>query len=332
MTWLVTGAAGYIGSHVLEAFTEAGIETVAVDALISGHRDFVPPSIPFLHASILDADTITAAMKHHHITGVVHLAGYKYAGKSVTEPLLAYEHNVTGTALLLQAMEGAGVRKIVFSSSAAVYGTPAGELVTEQTPTFPESPYGETKLIGEWLIRDQTKAQGLKSTSLRYFNVVGSGASGLYDSSPHNLFPLVLSALSEGRSPKIFGTDYDTPDGTCVRDYVHVSDLALAHVAAAQAQDAGTPLEPVYNLGSGRGVSVREIMDTMADVTGINFQAEACPRRPGDPARIVANGDLAARDIGWTMRHTLHKMVTSAYAAARAERPLASNPLLTPRQ
>ncbi|WP_426225775.1 UDP-glucose 4-epimerase GalE [Pseudarthrobacter sp. DSP2-3-2b1] len=316
MTWLVTGAAGYIGAHVLEAFAEAGIDTVAVDSLISGHREFIPEGVPFIQASILETERITNALAEHNVTGVVHLAGYKYAGKSVREPLVAYEHNVTGTALLLQAMENADVDKIVFSSSAAVYGTPAGEDVTEATPTFPESPYGETKLIGEWLIRDQVRAQGIKATSLRYFNVVGSGSPRLYDSSPHNLFPLVLSALAEGRPAKIFGTDYDTSDGTCVRDYVHVSDLALAHVAAARALDADSPLEPVYNLGSGTGVSVREIMETMAAVTGTDFPVELCDRRPGDPARIVANGDLAARDLGWKMRHTLKEMAASALTAA----------------
>lgn len=316
-TWLVTGAAGYIGAHVLDAFAEADIATVAVDSLISGHRAFIPDSVPFIHASILDTERVATALAEHDVSGVVHLAGYKYAGKSMKEPLVAYEHNVSGTALLLQAMGNVGVNKIVFSSSAAVYGTPPGDEVTEATPTFPESPYGETKLVGEWLIRDQVRAQGIKATSLRYFNVVGSGSTRLYDSSPHNLFPLVLSALAEGRPVRIFGTDYDTPDGTCVRDYVHVSDLALAHVAAAKALDAGIPLEPVYNLGSGNGVSVREIMETMAAVTGINFPIELCGRRPGDPARIVANGDLAARDLDWKMRHSLTDMASSAARSAK---------------
>ncbi|SDP43304.1 UDP-glucose 4-epimerase [Arthrobacter sp. ok909] len=321
MTWLITGAAGYIGAHVLEAFTRAGIRAVALDSLVSGHRHFVPASVPFIHASILDCDKVTRALQEHRVSGVVHLAGYKYAGKSVTEPLVAYEHNVTGTALLLKAMDQAGVRRIVFSSSAAVYGTPPGEIVTEDTPTFPESPYGETKLIGEWLIRDQGRASGLTSTALRYFNVVGSGDTGIYDSSPHNLFPLVLAALKAGKRPKIFGTDYDTPDGTCVRDYIHVSDLAKAHVAAAQELEAGGHLEPVYNLGSGAGISVREIMDTMAAVTGRQFRPELCPRRPGDPPRIVAMGDLAARDLGWKMRHSLEDMVASAFAAAPQNDP-----------
>jgi UDP-glucose 4-epimerase len=190
--------------------------------------------------------------------------------------------------------------------------------VTEQTPTAPESPYGESKLIGEWLLRDQATATGLRHTSLRYFNVVGSGSRDLYDTSPHNLFPLVIEALLDGRTPSINGTDYPTPDGTCVRDYVHVSDLAVSHVAAARALTDGGSLEPVYNLGSGEGLSVRQIMDAMARVTGIDFEPEVRPRRAGDPARIVASGELAARDLNWRMRHDLDAMVSSAWEARRA--------------
>ena len=188
--------------------------------------------------------------------GVVHLAGFKYAGVSVSRPLHTYQQNVTGTATLLAAMEATGVDRIVFSSSAAVYGTPDVDLVTEETPQHPESPYGESKLIGEWLLADQARATGLRHTSLRYFNVVGSGTTRVFDPSPHNLFPLVFDALIEGRTPTIYGDDYPTPDGTCVRDYIHVSDLAAAHVVAARRLDAGEPLESVYNLGSGDGVSV----------------------------------------------------------------------------
>lgn len=315
MSWLVTGGAGYIGSHIVRALQEAGMDVVALDSLASGHREFVPGTMPFVHADILDTDTVTQALCDHDVSGVIHLAGYKYAGESVKNPLLTYEQNVTGTAHLLTAMERAGVPNMVFSSSAAVYGTPHVDLVTETTPTVPESPYGESKLVGEWLIRAQGRARGLQHTSLRYFNVVGSATPELYDTSPHNLFPLVLSALAAGQKPKIFGTDYDTPDGTCIRDYVHVGDLAAAHVAAARALETGRTLEPVYNLGSGTGVSVREIMETTARVTGTDFTPELCDRRPGDPARIVADGTLAARDLDWKMGHSLQDMVASAYTA-----------------
>jgi UDP-glucose 4-epimerase len=229
--------------------------------------------------------------------------------------LHTYWQNVTGTQVLLERMLARGVGRVVFSGSAAAYGTPDVDLVTEATPTRPESPYGESKLIGEWLLRDVAAVEPLRYTSLRYFNVVGSGYDDLYDTSPHNLFPKVLDALSAGRTPQVFGTDYATPDGSCVRDYIHVQDLALAHVAAAAALEEGGALAPVYNLGSGAGLSVLEILATMARVTGIDFTPQRQPRRPGDPARIVASGDLAARDLGWAMRHSVEDMVASAWRA-----------------
>ncbi|MFB9955956.1 UDP-glucose 4-epimerase GalE [Cellulomonas denverensis] len=318
MTWMVTGGAGYIGSHVVRAFREVGIPAVVLDDLSSGHPEFVPADVPFVRGSILDTALVTEALTQHGVTGVVHLAGFKYAGVSVQRPLHTYEQNVTGTVHLLAAMAEAGVDRMVFSSSAAVYGTPDVDLVTEDTPTAPESPYGESKLIGEWLLRDQARATTLHHTSLRYFNVVGSGSPDLADTSPHNLFPLVLDALAEGRTPRINGDDYATPDGTCVRDYVHVADLATSHVAAARALTEGRELRPVYNLGSGDGVSVREIMSAMAAGTGIDFTPEIAPRRAGDPARIVASGEAAARDLDWQMRHSLTEMVSSAWQARQA--------------
>ena len=321
MTWLVTGGAGYIGSHVVRAFADQGLTSVVLDDLSSGHRGFVPDSVPFVEGSVLDTDLLVATLREHDVTGVVHVAGFKYAGVSVSRPLHTYDQNVTGTVSVLRAMERAGVDKVVFSSSAATYGTPDVDTVTEQTPTRPESPYGESKLVGEWLLRDQGVATGLRHTSLRYFNVVGSGTDEVHDTSPHNLFPLVIEALVEGRTPRIYGDDYATPDGTCVRDYVHVADLAVSHVAAARALTDGATLEPVYNLGSGDGLSVRQIMDAMARVTGIDFEPEVQARRPGDPDRIVASGELAARDLDWRMRHTVDDMVASAWQARRAADP-----------
>ncbi|SDK51140.1 UDP-galactose 4-epimerase [Cryobacterium psychrotolerans] len=318
MAWLVTGGAGYIGAHVVRAFLAEGIEVVVIDDLSSGHAEFVPEGVPFVRGSILDVELLRRTFAEHDLSGVVHVAGYKYAGVSVQRPLHTYEQNVTATVTLLAAMQEAGVDRIVFSSSAAVYGTPRTDLVTEDTPKNPESPYGESKLVGEWLLRDQAVATGLRHTSLRYFNVVGSGATDLRDTSPHNLFPLVFEALAAGRTPRIFGDDYATPDGTCVRDYIHVSDLAVSHVAAAGRLDAGEPIEPVYNLGSGEGVSVGEIMATVAAVTGIDFAPAHEPRRPGDPDRIVASGELAARDLSWSMRHSLDDMVRSAWESHRA--------------
>ena len=208
----------------------------------------------------------------------------------------------------------------MFSSSAGVYGTPDTEVVTESTPCQPESPYGESKLVAEWLIRDQviataSSAAPLAATSLRYFNVVGSGPTRIYDVSPHNLFPKVFASLSRGEPARINGADYATPDGTCVRDYVHVTDLANAHVEAAKALDGGRSLEPVYNLGSGAGTSVRQIVEAMREVTGSTAEPVIGPRRPGDPARIVAAGDLAARDLNWHHTSTITHMVTSAWEA-----------------
>ncbi|BCW57749.1 UDP-glucose 4-epimerase GalE [Paenarthrobacter nicotinovorans] len=316
MAWLVTGGAGYIGSHVAQALMDDGHGVVVIDDLSSGKRGFVQEGAAFEQGSLLDTEFLKEVFDRNDVAGVIHLAGFKYAGVSVEWPLHTYFQNVTGTGNLLAAMEAASVRAIVFSSSAAVYGNTDVDLVTESTLTRPESPYGESKLIGEWLIADQSRATGLRHTSLRYFNVVGSGIADVVDVSPHNLFPLVFQALKDGATPKIFGTAYATPDGSCVRDYVHVADVAAAHVEAARKLQEGVDLEPVYNLGSGTGVSVRQIMTEMASVTGIQFAPQICAARPGDPARIVASGELARRDIAWEPRHTLRDMISSAWAAA----------------
>ncbi|ACS30110.1 UDP-glucose 4-epimerase GalE [Micrococcus luteus] len=315
-TWLVTGGAGYIGAHVVRAFQAAGMDCVVVDDLSTGHAEFVPSDVPFLRGDICETAALAAFMRSHNVGGVVHVAGFKFAGVSVERPLITYRANVQGVVSVLEAMEAVGARLMVFSSSAATYGSPTTPLVTEDTETHPESPYGESKLIGEWLMADQARATGLRHTSLRYFNVVGSGHPDIYDSSAHNLFPLVLKALADGATPVIFGDDYPTEDGTCVRDYVHVQDIAQAHVVAARALRDGVRLHPVYNLGSGDGTSVRQIMDAMSRVTGTPFVPEVRARRPGDPARIVADGTRAARDLDWRMRYSLDEMVRSAVRVA----------------
>lgn len=316
-TWLVTGGAGYVGSHVVRALRDSGRDVFVLDDLSSGHREFVPADVTFVYGSVIDPDTVDRSLlvSGEPVTGVIHIAGYKYAGVSVDRPLHTYRQNVTGMQVLLERMLEHGVGRMVFSSSAACYGTPNVDQVTEMTATAPESPYGQTKLIGEWLLRDVARADELRHTSLRYFNVVGSGHPDLYDTSPYNLFPRVLKALTERRAPQVFGTDYPTEDGSCIRDYVHVQDVALAHVAAAEALEQGHVVEPVYNLGSGDGLSVLQIMDAVRRVTGIDFDPVICPRRPGDPARIVASGERAARDLGWAMRHGLDEMVSSAWQA-----------------
>ncbi len=323
MSWLVTGGAGYIGAHIVRALSGAGLQPVVIDDLSSGHASFVPDGVPFVQGTILDGALVEHTLRAHGVTGVIHVAGFKYAGVSVQRPLHTYAQNVEGTRVVLEAMARADVASLVFSSSAAVYGSPDVPLVTEDLPKRPASPYGESKLIGEWLIRDQAIATAgsehpLRHTSLRYFNVVGSGDPDVYDTSPHNLFPLVFEALRAGRLPRINGDDYDTPDGTNVRDYVHVADIAAAHVVAAQRLAAGDMLESAYNLGSRNGLSVRQIMDAMARVTGIDFIPELAPRRPGDPDRIVATGDLAARDLDWAMRFTVDEMVHTGWEARQA--------------
>ena len=251
----------------------------------------------------------------------MHIAALKYAGVSVREPLPSYRVNVEGTRTLVEQCVAAGVRNVVFSSSAAVFGTPDTDLVTEDTAKAPESPYGESKLIGEWLLADVARAEALagrppfRHTSLRYFNVVGSGIASVYDVSPHNLFPIVLSAVSDGRRPTVFGEDYSTPDGSCVRDYIHVTDVATAHVAAARALASGEPLSPAYNLGRGEGVSVKEIIAAVEKAVGHPVPYDVGPRRPGDPDRIVTSAARAQADLGWAATRDLDEMVASAWAA-----------------
>lgn len=325
MTWLVTGGAGYIGSHVVRALLADGLSVVVLDDLSSGRSEFLPPRVELIRGSTLESEIVQRVLIDHSVVGVIHLAGFKYAGVSVERPLHTYHQNIEGTRVLLDAMSTVGVRMLVFSSSAAVYGAPSVELVTEETPTAPTSPYGRSKLVCEWLIRDQAVATaragaGLAHTSLRYFNVVGSAHSTVSDVSPYNLFPRVFSTLRAGNVPTIYGVDYATPDGTNVRDYVHVGDVAQAHVTAARRLLGAHPLGPVYNLGAGRGHSVREIMTAVAEVTGIDFTPEIGPRRPGDPDRIVATGSLAREDLGWANRYSLQQMVRTAWEAASNER------------
>ncbi|MET0739955.1 MAG: UDP-glucose 4-epimerase GalE [Candidatus Nanopelagicales bacterium] len=312
--WVVTGGAGYIGAHVVRSMIESGREAVVLDDLSTGFAEFVPPGVEFVQGSLLDRASVRNALAE--AVGVVHLAGWKYAGVSVDQPLDFYRENVEGTRVLLEEAVTAGIPSFVFSSSASVYGTPDVDLVDEGTPVGPESPYGETKLAGEWLLRDVCRITRLRGVSLRYFNVVGSGSADLYDASPHNLFPLVLAALKDGRPPNVHGDDYPTPDGSCVRDYIHVVDVADAHVAAVAALEAGRPVGAVYNLGRGEGVSVLEILDAFRRALGEDFPHTVGPRRPGDPARIVTSAALAGADLGWSAKYDLDDMVTSAIAAA----------------
>ncbi|MFB7575081.1 UDP-glucose 4-epimerase GalE [Streptomyces sp. NPDC093064] len=313
MTWLITGGAGYIGAHVVHAMTEAGERAVVYDDLSTGIVERVPRDVPLVEGSTLDGDRLARALAEHEVTGVVHLAAKKQVGESVDRPLHYYRENVEGLRVLLEAVTAAGVGSFVFSSSAAVYGMPDVDLVTEETPCAPMSPYGETKLAGEWLVRATGRATGLSTASLRYFNVAGAASPRLADVGVFNLVPMVFERLTENAPPRIFGDDYPTPDGTCIRDYIHVADLAEAHVAAARALRSSPGLDLTLNIGRGEGVSVREMIDTINAVTGYHSPPTVTPRRPGDPARVVASADRIATELGWKAKRDLHDMITSAW-------------------
>ncbi|GGV55485.1 UDP-glucose 4-epimerase GalE [Streptomyces griseoloalbus] len=314
MTWLITGGAGYIGAHVVRAMTEAGERTVVYDDLSTGLADRVPDGVPLVIGSTLDDERVARALADHEVTGVVHLAAKKQVGESVDRPLHYYRENVEGLRVLLDAVTAAGVRSVVFSSSAAVYGMPDVELVTEETPCAPMSPYGETKLAGEWLVRATGRATGLSTACLRYFNVAGAARPDLADTGVFNLIPMIFEKLTADTPPRIFGDDYPTPDGTCVRDYIHVVDLAEAHVAAARALRSSPGRNLTLNIGRGEGVSVREMIDRVNALTGHDRPPTVAPRRPGDPARVVASADRATTELAWKARHTVDDMITSAWS------------------
>ncbi|MET9665830.1 UDP-glucose 4-epimerase GalE [Streptomyces sp. NPDC006475] len=314
MTWLITGGAGYIGSHVVKAMTDGGESVVVLDDLSTGSKDRIPGPVPLEIGTVLDRELVDRVLREHAVTGIVHLAGKKQVGESVEKPLHYYYENVEGLRSVLEAAADAGVRRFLFSSSASVYGMPDVDLVTERTPCLPMSPYGETKLAGEWLVRAVGAAHGMATASLRYFNVAGAASPELGDDGIFNLVPMVFERLTAGEAPRVFGDDYPTPDGTCIRDYIHVEDIASAHVAAARrlAEDASASL--VLNIGRGEGVSVAEMVTTIQDVTGRREPAPAVvERRPGDPARVVASADLIRAELGWEARHDIRTMVASAW-------------------
>ncbi|MGW5196350.1 UDP-glucose 4-epimerase GalE [Streptomyces spiralis] len=324
MTWLITGGAGYIGAHVVRAMTRAGERAVVYDDLSTGDSARVPDGIPLVVGSTLDGDRLTRVLAEHDVTGVVHLAAKKQVGESVDQPLRYYRENVEGLRVLLEAVTAADVPAFVFSSSAAVYGMPDVDLVTEETPCVPMSPYGETKLVGEWLVRATGRATGLSTACLRYFNVAGAASPELADTGVFNLVPMVFEKLTENAAPRIFGDDYPTPDGTCIRDYIHVVDLADAHVATARALQSSPGLDLTLNIGRGEGVSVREMIDTINAVTGHHRAPTVTPRRPGDPARVVASADRIATELDWKARHDIHDMIASAWLGWLRHHPQAA--------
>ncbi|MFF8597213.1 UDP-glucose 4-epimerase GalE [Streptomyces sp. NPDC015220] len=314
MTWLITGGAGYIGAHVTRVMTGAGERVVVLDDLSAGHAARLPPDVPLVRGSSLDGELLARVLAEHAVTGVVHLAARKQVAESVARPTRYYRENVGGLATLLDAVAEAGVGRFLFSSSAAVYGNPDVDLITEDTPCAPVNPYGETKLAGEWLVRAAGRAHGIATACLRYFNVAGAAAPELADTGVHDIVPMVFDRLTRDEAPRIFGDDHPTPDGTCVRDYLHVADLADAHLAAARRlADPGATGDLTLNIGSGEGVSVRELITAVGEATGDRRAPLVEARRPGDAPRAVASTERAAAELGWRARRGVPEMVSSAW-------------------
>ncbi|MFJ6842035.1 UDP-glucose 4-epimerase GalE [Streptomyces griseoluteus] len=323
MTWLITGGAGYIGAHVARAMHGAGEDVVVLDDLSAAVPERLPEGIPLVAGSTLDGDLLKRVFAEHGVTGVVHLAARKQVGESVAEPVRYYRENIGGLATLLDAIADAGVRRLVFSSSAAVYGNPDVDLITEDTPCAPVNPYGETKLAGEWLVRAAGQAHGISTVCLRYFNVAGAAAPELADTGVFNIVPMVFDRLTRDEAPRIFGADYPTPDGTCVRDYIHVADLAEAHLAAARRLSEDAPAgDLTLNVGRGEGVSVRELITLIGEVTEDRREPVVEDRRPGDAPRAVASAERAAAELGWRARLGMEEMVASAWAGWQHHRGL----------
>ncbi|CAB4769451.1 MAG: UDP-glucose 4-epimerase GalE [Actinobacteria bacterium] len=321
MKWMLTGGAGYIGAHILRALHDQGHDVVVLDDLSTGLRRKVSEGVPFVEASILDTDSVTRALTDHRVDGVIHLAAKKSVGESVEQPHMYFEQNVQGTMALLDAIKAADVHHMVLSSSAAVYGSPDVDAVTEDTPTMPINPYGQTKLAQEWLVRDLSESgYDLSWVALRYFNVAGAGADDLGDTGVFNLIPMVLRALDDGQAPQVFGDTYPTPDGTCIRDYIHVQDLAEAHVAAVTQAERGGRTD-IYNVGRGMGFSVLDVLDAVRSAMGSDFAHEISAPRAGDPASLVAAVNRIHSELGWQAQRDLADMVTSAWSAWQAFPP-----------
>jgi UDP-glucose 4-epimerase len=313
-TWAVTGGAGYIGAHVVKSLLENGFKVVVIDDLSTGLERKIPQEVIFEKLDISKTNELAAVLNKHNVEGVIHLAAKKAVGESMINPSLYYRENIGGMISLLEAMSHANVKKIVYSSSAAVYGNPKEEKVSEKSETNPESPYGETKLVGEWLLKADEKARDIKWIALRYFNVVGAATPDLGDTGVNNLVPMVFRALQNKERPKVFGDDYPTKDGSCIRDYVHVSDLADSHVIAAQ-KLSNENYCGILNIGRGEGFSVKQVMDTISDVIGKDVNYQIDPRRPGDPAQTIADVTKSTKDLNWKAKEDLKSMINSAWQA-----------------
>lgn len=317
-TILVTGGAGYIGSHTVRQLAGEGRKIVVLDSLVYGHREaIVDPSVELVVGEVGDRELLSELFKRHDFSAVIHFAAFTYVGESVTDPLKYYQNNMADPLVLLQVMREFGCKAFVFSSTCATYGVPEALPITEKNPQEPINPYGRSKLMMEWVLKDCETAWGLRSACLRYFNASGCSDDGLigedHDPETH-LIPRVLMALTgEIDSIEVFGEDYETPDGTCVRDYIHVEDLAEAHGLAVDHLIAGGD-SIRCNLGTGVGVSVKEIIAVAEEVTGKKVPVKYGPRRAGDPAELVADPALAKNLLGWTAsRRDIRQMIRPAW-------------------
>ena len=317
MAILVLGGAGYIGSHTVYELIDAGRDVVVADNLLTGFRAAVHPKARFYELDIRDRKALDQLFEQEKIEGVIHFAASSQVGESMSDPLKYYDNNLGGTICLLESMVAHGVDKIVFSSTAATYGEPERVPILETDRTQPTNCYGETKLAMEHMMRWTSQAHGLRYVALRYFNACGADASGTIGEA-HNpeshLIPLILQVPNGKREAiSIYGTDYDTPDGTCIRDYIHVTDLAQAHILAVQYLQNGGE-SSIFNLGNGVGYSVREVIETARKVTGHPIPAVETPRRAGDPARLVASSEKAKAVLGWKPVHdSLEEIIASAW-------------------
>jgi UDP-glucose 4-epimerase len=317
MSVLVTGGAGYIGSHVARLLTESGTEVIVVDDLSTGIESRIS-GLTNYQIDLAEPSAVAALeqlMTQHKVDSVIHLAALKQVGASVENPEEYFNKNLGGQANLLLAMRSAGVKKLVFSSSAAAYGVPDVDLVSEDETASPINPYGQTKLIGEWMVANAETAWGLRFVNLRYFNVAGAGWDDLADTQILNLIPIVFEAMNKQVKPKVYGDDYSTPDGSCIRDYVHVLDLAQAHIQALDYLERDKREFNTFNVGTGTGSSVFEIIQQIQKASGIEFEYEVVARRAGDPARLIADASRIEAAMGWKAKNTLVEIIESAWKA-----------------
>lgn len=315
MKILVTGGAGYIGSHMVRLLLERGYEVVVFDSLVGGHRDALPQNCPLVVGDLFDGALLKKWLKEEKISAVMHFAGFISMEESVKDPHKYFRNNVFGTLSLLEAMANVGVKKFIFSSSAGVYGNPSRVPITEDEPCNPTNPYGESKLIVEKILRWHGETHGLKFVSLRYFNASGAALDGSIGEDHHpetHLIPLAIQAALENEEFTIFGSDYPTKDGTCIRDYIHVLDLCESHLLALKALEEGR--SEIFNVGTGEGFTNKEVVEMVKKISGVNFRVKFGPRRMGDATELIASPVKIKKELGWQPKYSdLKTIVKTAW-------------------